>query len=235
MILNILQIMVADAKRYVSKAMALSRSRKRNPSCRIYSAVQIDTLSILGKWNVIYDGVCISNATIGDHTFIQKCARINNANIGKYCSIASRVSIGLGTHPSHMVSTHPAFYSNTPLLAKSFCKTDSCPAARKTRIEHDVWIGENALILDGVTVGTGAIIAAGAVVAKDVPPYAVVGGVPAKVIKYRFDEKVIRQLLGSKWWDLPEELLEKCADQFAEPHIFLNSLENNAKDWPGAL
>lgn len=92
-------------------------------------------------------------------------------------------------------------------------------------IGNDVWIGANAIILQGVTIGDGAIIAAGAVVTKDVPPYAIVGGVPAKVIKYRFSDEVILKLLQIKWWDKPEEWIIQKLEKFTDVSGFVKFVE----------
>ena len=93
------------------------------------------------------------------------------------------------------------------------------------QIGNDVWIGTGAILLDGVTIGNGAIVAAGAVVNKDVPPYAVVGGVPAKIIKYRFSEEIVKKLEESRWWEKEESWLLKNAEKFSNIEIFLKSVE----------
>ena len=130
-----------------------------------------------------------------------------NAKIGNYCSIASNVKIGQTNHDLTCVSTSTHIYK--PIQAQN----GGAEAPKKTVIENDVWIAANACIMPGVTVGTGAVVAAGAIVTKDVPPYAVVGGVPARIIKYRFDENKISDLLKSEWWRLPKkEALKVCAD-----------------------
>ena len=135
---------------------------------------------------------------------------IYNATIGKFSSIASFVKIGLGIHPTKdFVSTHYAFYSNKKKLTKTFSDKNYIEENKNVSIGNDVWIGANAIILDGITISDGAIIGAGAVVTKDVPPYAIVGGVPAKIIRYRFDEDTIKKLLEISWWDFPITWLEK--------------------------
>ncbi|MFV5694913.1 CatB-related O-acetyltransferase [Flavobacterium sp. LB3P122] len=167
--------------------------------------------TMFGNYNVVFNDVLMDSCTIGNHTYIQKRTTLFNADIGKFCSIASGVSIGPGVHKMDGVSTHPVFYlKNTP-LAKIYCDKDSFMPSKRTTIGHDVWIGEKAVILDGVTIGTGAIIAAGSVVTKDVAPYAVVGGVPAKKIKFRFEEREIDLLLKSEWWDYAEDWFDKNA------------------------
>ena len=96
---------------------------------------------------------------------------------------------------------------------------------KKVIIGNDVWIGSHALILGGVKIGDGAVIGAGAVVTKDVPPYAVVGGVPARIIKYRFSQEIIDKLLEIKWWNLPENILKENIKLFQTDNITFDLLQ----------
>ena len=129
---------------------------------------------------------------------------IQNVSIGRYCSIAPHVDIGHGEHPHRWGATSTCFYTpgfagfSNFLGAKA--KTHEWNCDRHSEIGNDVWIGEHAVIKAGVKIGDGAVVAAGAVVTKDVPPYAIVGGVPAKVVKYRFDEDCVAKLRASGWW-----------------------------------
>lgn len=158
--------------------------------------------SMFGHHIKIYSFVNISNSSIGDGTYIADYSRISNASIGKFCSIASHVSIGLGRHPSSdFVSTHPAFFSTSKQAGFTFSDKDYFSESVPINIGHDVWIGAQAIVLDGVTIGNGAVVAAGAVVTKDVPAYAIVAGVPAKVLKYRFTEVEIETLNRTQWWN----------------------------------
>lgn len=202
----------------------LSRLEKKYPTCRFHLGVSIDNDSLLGNYNVIFQHVVITNSVIGNHTFIQKDSIINHANIGKFCSIAASVVIAPGIHPTHYISSHPSFYSSSQPIAKTFCNTEKFTPFKKVTIGHDVWLGQNCIVLDGVTIGTGAVVAAGAVVTKDIPAYAIVGGIPAKLIKYRFDKKVRNLLLESQWWNWPDELLKKRSHMFIEPEKFINNL-----------
>lgn len=162
-----------------------------------------------GIYNTIYSHVELINVEVSDFTFIRDNTLIGNAKIGKFCSIGSNCHIGLGMHPSkQFISTHPIFYSVRNQSQISFAKKDSFKEFANILIGNDVWIGVNVVILDGVTIGDGAIIGAGAVVTKDIPSYAIVGGVPAKIIKYRFNEKEQNFLLNFKWWDKDIEWLK---------------------------
>jgi acetyltransferase-like isoleucine patch superfamily enzyme len=133
------------------------------------------------------------------------------------------VQIGLGPHPSRVfVSTYPAFYTkNNTGCPLSFRENkifdDSTP---KTVLTNDIWIGANAIIPGGIHIGTGAIVAAGAVVVKDVPPYAIVGGNPAKIIRYRFTEDQIKALLDSEWWNWPIKKIRQHVGDFSDVEKF---------------
>ena len=139
------------------------------------------------------------------------------ADIGRYCSIGSDVKTVNGFHPvSEYVSTHPAFFSTKKQAGFTFVKEDSfCECKDRVSIGNDVWIGDSAVIFAGVKIGDGAIIAAGAVVTKDVSPYTVVGGVPAKEIKKRFSDEEIRLLLKLEWWNKPTGWISENADKFS--------------------
>ncbi len=146
-----------------------------------------------------------------------------SGRIGKYCSIGSDVKVLTGTHPTKdFVSTHPAFYSLKKQAGFTYAKENLfeenkfADGNNPIIIGNDVWIGSGVTILAGVTVGDGAVIAAGAVVTKDVEPYTVVGGVPAKEIKKRFDDKQIHFLSELKWWDRPQEWIIKNAYDFRD-------------------
>ncbi len=147
---------------------------------------------------------------IGDHTyglpgFIEK--GLAKLYIGKYTSIAGGVKISFGDHRLDMVSTYPFE------ILKQYWKSVPTGISDHTtrgdvRIGNDVWIGTDALILSGVTVGDGAVIAAKCVVTKDVPPFALVAGIPGRVLRYRFSEAIISELLRLSWWDWPDEVVD---------------------------
>ncbi|MDD2364863.1 MAG: CatB-related O-acetyltransferase [Desulfuromonadaceae bacterium] len=155
-----------------------------------------------GYMNTIYDYVNLSSAALGDFTYIASGTKIHNATIGKFCSIGPDILIGLGKHPSDtFVSTHPLFFSTLGQAQKIICDRNYFDEYSPVTIGNDVWIGARSIVLDGITIGDGAIIAAGSIVTKDVPAFAIVGGVPAKIIKYRFEISEIMFLNKFKWWD----------------------------------
>jgi acetyltransferase-like isoleucine patch superfamily enzyme len=152
------------------------------------------------------------NCSIGAFSYMNYGGEITNSTIGRYCSIAQQVIINPGNHASNFLSTHP-FVSDPSGIAAGMqslseyhdiaCTTITVQSdARQNAaiIGHDVWIGARATILGGVEIGHGSIIAAGAVVTKSVEPYSIVGGVPAKRIRFRFDPDIIAELLSIQWW-----------------------------------
>jgi acetyltransferase-like isoleucine patch superfamily enzyme len=168
------------------------------------------------------------NSTMDKHSFCGYRCEIINCDIGSFCSIANNVIIGGGMHPMDWVSMSPVFYEGRDSVKAKFSEHRREPVKR-TIIGHDVWIGENVLIKQGVTIGTGSVIGMGSVVTKDVEPFCIYAGVPAKFIKKRFSDDIIIHLLKSEWWTFPEEFLYELAPFFNNPYIFIQEL-NKIKD-----
>ncbi len=154
------------------------------------------------------DGVeILAGVRFGKFTLVNAWSTVNAADIGNYVSIGEYVRINVfNTHPINWLSTHP-FQVNDAHFSEIPGYRDVHRIARAwhpgtLHIGHDVWIGSHAKLLNAVTIGTGAVVGAAAVVADDLPPFAIVGGVPAKVIRYRFEQPTIARLLASRWWDL---------------------------------
>lgn len=155
--------------------------------------------------------------TIGEHSYSFASYIMRGTKIGKYCSIATGVVIHPAEHDIYSVSTSP----NVP----GHVYNDEHGWSDGAVIGNDVWIGRNAIILQSCKhIGDGAIIAAGAIVTKDVPPYAIVGGVPAKIIKYRFSPTIIRKLLSIQWWNFSDNELEKLP--MSDINLFLKAIKN---------
>ncbi len=153
-------------------------------------------------------GVKFHHSTIGKFSYVSAGSRVAYCDIGSFCSIAPEVMLGgLGKHPTDFVSTHPYFYSRAYRARLGLTGGGDFDEQPRTRVGNDVWIGVRATILDGVTIGDGAIIAAGALVIKDVPPYSIVGGVPARILRKRHRTPVD---MGERvdWWNLPPAELE---------------------------
>jgi len=180
---------------------------------------------MFGLYSTIGNHVRLDDVQIGDFSYVADGSRLARTRIGKYCSIGPDVRSGLGSHPAHtFVSTHPVFFSTRKQAQISFADRDYFDENGYSEIGNDVWIGANALIMDGVKIGNGAIVAAGAVVTKDVPDYAVVGGVPAKIIKHRF-EKDSDYLLKVKWWSRDPAWLRQHYTMFHDIRRFVSEYE----------
>lgn len=149
-------------------------------------------------------------------------------NIGRFTSIAPEVITPRDIHPyrAPYVATSPMFFSLNEITGKTFTKKQTFVEWKpKVKIGNDVWIGQRVLLTGGITIGDGAVIYACAVVTKDVPPYSIVAGVPAKVIGYRYSEETINKLLKIKWWDRPLSWLEKNASLFNNIDDFISMAE----------
>lgn len=185
------------------------RLQRRNNQLELgYMSRAVDCC--FGRHNVVYDNVFLRDVSLGDFTYVSAGCRLRNTKIGKFGCIGPDVLSGLGTHPSRdFVSIHPAFYSPQNASGLALASEVHFEEHKPVVIGNDVWIGARTILLDGVVVGNGAIVGAGAVVTADVPPYAIVGGVPARVIRYRFTSEQIESLEASKWWDWSLDRLQE--------------------------
>lgn len=139
------------------------------------------------------------------------------------------MKIGGAMHPSDWVSTSPVFYEGRRTGINKKFYNHSLEKDKTTTIGHDVWIGYNVLIKQGVNIGTGSIIGMGSVVTKDIPPFSIVGGTPAKIIKKRFNETLIEEILESEWWELSDDEIEKYSSLFNDPQSFMKKLRKSRK------
>lgn len=187
-----------------------------------------------GSLLVLEEGVSVSNVSIkfdcleiGAMSYIRSGAKLLNVSvIGRFCSISNNAVLGQasGGHPLDWVSTHPFQFTRTPYKYEE--------ASTPLTIGHDVWIGQGAIIMEGVHIGTGAVVSAQSLVTRDVPPYSVVMGIPARVIKTRHPPETVEGLMKSAWWELPIGfLLELPVNQ---PQKFLSSLQETSKPNPAA-
>lgn len=168
----------------------------------------------------IYRGAKIRNSKVGAYSYIGPHSEVENAVIGRFCSISDHCRLGMGTHNTDQISTSPIFTQKINGTKSQWVnKNINDSPLLKVKVGNDVWVGSRAMILGGVEVGDGAIIGAGAVVTKNVPAYAIVGGVPAKIIKYRFSEDLIKLLLELRWWNYSEKILKEHIDLFQKRNI----------------
>lgn len=180
-----------------------------------------------GRYNTIYDNVLLNSCSLGDFTYIASGTQVSKTVLGKYCSIGPDCKIGLGKHPAKdFVSTHPIFFSTLKQAQITFAEKNYFNEFAEINIGNDVWIGANTIILDGVKISDGVIIAAGSVVTKDMPAYAIVGGIPAKIMRYRFEINEINKLLEIEWWNADIENLKNNYKKFHNIKELLND-ENN--------
>ncbi len=181
----------------------------------------IDEKSELEGRNAFLKGVQLHCSKLGYASYIAAKTALFNTYIGRYCSIGPNVRIVVGQHPTrNFVSTHPIFYSTQQIIKKTYVTDNLFEEHRVTKngymveIGNDVWIGDGAVLMEGVTIADGTIVASGANVVKDTEPYSIVGGNPAKIIRYRFDEEQRKFLLNLQWWNKGETWIEKYADSF---------------------
>ena len=216
----------------LSLMMFISLYFRKNKKVFLSKRASINHRTFLEGYNKIWEGVSISNSYIGIGTYIGKDSLLDNVKIGRFCSIASNVKVVAATHPlEKFVSTHPSFYST--LKQAGFCFVNMqlfdefrTIEGRYAIIGNDVWIGPDVTLLGGIQIGDGAVILASSVVTKDVEPYSIVGGVPAKLLKYRFEPIMIKKLLEIKWWNWTFEEIRARAQYFIDIDSFTNQKIN---------
>lgn len=172
--------------------------------------------------NKVYKYARLRDVTIGRFSYISRDTQVYSARVGNFTCIGPDTIIGPGEHPvKGYVTSHPAFYSSLAQSGKTFADRNHIDEIPQTIIGHNVWIGARCVIRAGVKIGDGAVIAAGAVVTKDVEPYTVCGGVPAKVIRRRFEAATESMIIQSKWWEWDEKKLAKSAPSFRDINLFV--------------
>lgn len=198
-------------------AHVLTKEPNIHPSCRIKD-------STIGYYTALAEGTVMVESSFGDYSYTAGNVHMMYAEVGKYCSIAINVRINPSNHPQWRVTQHHMTYRRIDYGLDTVDDTEFFDWRRehKCTIGHDVWIGHAATIMPGVSIGTGAIIGSGAVVTKDVGPYEIAVGVPAKVIKKRFDDETIEKLLASEWWNWDRETLEANFKDLFDVPSFLN-------------
>lgn len=183
--------------------------------------------------NLIASNTVVRNTQFGYGSYVGKNSELNGVKIGRYTCIGPKVINVTGKHPTRdFVSTHPAFFSSqkqvgfTYVSKTKFDEFMFADSEHEVRVEigNDVWIGAGVTLIDGVKIGNGVIVAAGAIVTKDVEPYTIVGGIPAKKIRDRFEKEDVKFLLEYKWWEKEEEWILQHADSFENIKKFMEGL-----------
>lgn len=211
----------------IAKRTRISRSQL-GAMCTIGQHVKIKESELAG-FNSIGSRVRLKKVSLGLYSYISSNTSLEEISIGKFCSIGPGVKNHLGNHPSRVfVSSHPAFYSPNAAMGSFVEQGHFEEYGPDVVIENDVWIGADSLLMDGVTIGNGAIVAARSVVTKDIPPYAVVGGAPAKLIRYRFDEDEINLLQESQWWNEDTSWIKKNISLFHDVKEFTKAIRGES-------
>ncbi|HPD91543.1 MAG: chloramphenicol acetyltransferase [Rhodobacter sp.] len=180
-----------------------------HPDCEIHN-------STFGAWCEVGRGSRVLNSEFGDYAYCDRMADIANCTVGKFANIAAMTRIGPTDHPwqnaaqHHFLYRSAAYWPEEPDDAEFFARR----AARRCTLGHDCWIGHGAIVKPEVTVGIGAVVASGAVVTKDVAPFLIVAGVPARPIRARFSDAVAERLLALAWWDWPHDRLRAALSDF---------------------
>ena len=178
----------------------------------------------LGSNVKLYHPVRLTDVAVGDYSYIGMYSQMKNVEIGKFCSIGPNCFFGWGIHPTHGISTAPMFYSTLMQNGVTLTKKDKVVEQKKILIGNDVFVGMNVTILDGVSIGNGAVIGAGAVVSKDIPNYAVAVGNPIRVIRYRFPEEIVNELLRIEWWNFASDRLVAVEEHFFKVEDFIKQM-----------
>ncbi len=181
----------------------------------------------------VHGGTQMTNSSIGRHSYIGYNCSVNTAEIGNFCSIAGDVIIGASEHPMDWASTSPAFEGIKNSSPRKRFANFAVPAAGKVIIGSDVWIGEGAFLKSGVTIGHGAVVGSRAVVTKDVEPYAIVVGCPARIIRFRFSEELRHCLIESEWWNLSDIDLMSIGQLVKDPQTFAEKARDLANQTNG--
>lgn len=208
------------------------RKELRKKDVILKENVKIRKTSFEGN-NLVGKNVDLEGSRIGVGSAIGENSELSKVKIGKFCSIGPNSNIALGKHPSHtFVTTHTFGFDNIDLgIGLKFLETSKFEGSSYAcdkyylNIGNDVWVGKNVTFLSGINIGDGAIVAAGAVVTKDVEPYSIVGGLPAKEMRKRFSEEEIEFLLDFKWWDRDIEWIKANVDSFEDIDKFIKKLK----------
>lgn len=185
----------------------------RDGTPRVHSSTILRECA-LGQFTDIAERCLLAETTLGDYSYIERHVEAIYTDIGKFCAIAADVRINALSHPLDRISQHKITYRPNEYFLYAKVDKDFREARKEARVTigHDVWIGHGAIIMPSISIGHGAVVGAGAVVSKDVEPFAIVGGVPATRIKWRFNKSIRTQIINLAWWDWPHDQLAKVVD-----------------------
>ena len=194
---------------------ALGEKPAIHPTCRVHK-------SSFGKYTEVYPHCQFVESEFGDYSYAAGYVDMIYSTVGKFASIASYVRLNPGQHPMHRAAQHHFTYRSTAFGMDESDDLDFFQWRRERRVEisDDVWIGHGALVMGGVKIGRGAVVGSCAVVTKDVEPYSIVAGIPAKKLRMRFDDKTIEKAEKSRWWDWDHETLTQRLQDFRNPALF---------------
>lgn len=179
----------------------------------------------MGYGSFASEGSLVVDCSFGRHSYVGQYTSIHSASVGNFTSISSFCEIGAGMHPINFVSTSPFFYKVSQKNGHSFPNE-----FYETVIGNDVWIGSHVLVKSGIRISDGAIIGMGSIVTHDVGPYEIWAGNPARIIRKRFDDETIDQLLSIQWWNWNDEILKKRSVSFADASTFVQMWINKNED-----
>lgn len=190
-----------------------SPTASRDGSPRVHGSVSLRN-AVLGRFTEIKERVQFFDSALGDYSYVERHSEVIYADIGKFCAIASDVRINALNHPIERISQHKMTYRPNEYFVGAKIDKAFREARAEARVEigHDVWIGHGAIVMPGIRIGHGAVVAAGAVVTRDVAPHAIVAGVPARFIKWRFAPDVSARIIALAWWDWEHDRLAAAVD-----------------------
>jgi len=212
----------------------LNKKKYRNRQVLFHNNSKVDKNSIFHGYNAIGVNTILNNCNLGFGSYVGRNNELTSVFIGNFCSLGSFIINTTGRHPSSIfVSTHPVFFSKGKaagfrfLYKSKFTEMQHVDNNYLVKIGNDVWIGDRVTILDGIIIGDGAIIGAGSVVTKNVEPYTINVGIPAKPINSRFTAEQIEFLLRFKWWEKDKEWIKQNADLFEDIELFMKKYNEN--------
>jgi len=190
-----------------------SPSATRDGAPRVHGSASLRN-AVLGRFSEIKERVQFWDSELGDYSYVERHSEVIYAAIGKFCAIASEVRINALDHPVERISQHKITYRpNEYFLGAKIDKAfRDGRMAKRVEVGHDAWIGHGAIIMPGVRIGHGAVVAAGAVVTADVAPHAIVAGVPARFLRWRFEPKISERIIALAWWGWDHDRLAKAVD-----------------------